>query len=630
MKNQTITDRKPDTGQSASNTTGQSPALTTEIAANTKIGLFERLLTVWVVLFIAAGLVLGHFFPEVFLIVDKLEVRHINAPVTVMIWLMIIPVLLRVDLSALPGLALHWPSAAITLIATWLIKPFAMALLAWAFIGHWLTPWLPATEILSTMVGMIILGALPCMAMVLGWSALARGELRFAAASVALNAMIAIFAFVPLTGLLLWLTAALGLTSAAVPLPALLIGSILYFLGPLTVAVLLRLLISYLDPKGGALKGVLSVMRPLGLLALFVMVMLVSGVQSNELIRQPQILALLAVPLLVQIFLVFGIAYLLNRWVGAPHGISGPSALIATSHFFVFALGITTLLFGLKSGANLVILVWLLIEMPMMLLLVALVSGSSGWFKPSKTTETSAASKPPSVPDKASEPSLPLPKAREPAKDTRALAQTRRKQEPAAFEHEPVDSANWVAGEVVADRQATLNAPISGLIRSCLVRAGDQVETDDELMRIAFADGAATVSLRAPWPAVVRHVHVPVEGSSVETGQPLVELIATDGFMLRFAVPESDAEALRPGDKVQVRFKRRQSDDVELKILRAWPELDRNTRTRSFDARLPDDLNAYVGLGALVRIATEETDTKQNSAPPQLERPPMPRARRRL
>jgi ACR3 family arsenite transporter len=599
------------------------------------ISLPERLLTLWAALAIIAGVALGHRFPELFLIADQLEIRQINLPVAVLLWLTIIPMLLRLDFGALPGVARHWPGSVITLLTSWIVKPLTMALLTWAFIGHWLTPWLPAAQIESYMAGMLILAAIPCLALVLAWSHLAQGEARFTAGCNALNAMIAVLVFAPMVGLLLWLTGALGLSAAAVPWRPLIVASALYLLAPLTIAASLRLLLVSLDKDGGLLRGALNILRPIGLLALLLTLVLLAGSQSNQILVAPLSIGLLAIPMLIQVPLVFAIAYLLNRWVGTPHAIAGPSALIGSSHFLALALGTTIVLFGLTSGAALTVVVWLLLEVPVLLLLVAVIRGTSGWFaqakKPATRTEAEAEARG-KAPKNRREESRSMSSALSPSpsqslspspslspgqtQPTTLPSAPETAAEPARTARDAVDSASWVPGEVVADRLATLNAPIAGRILTCDVRAGDCVTPEQVLMQISFANGAATVALNAPWQSVVRHVHVPVEGSTVETGQPLVELIAVDGFVLRFAVPEADADTLRPGDRVKVHFNRRTLTEVELEILRAWPEIDPETRTRFFDARLPGDLNAYIGLGAAVRIAGPEKSAQLDA--PQL------------
>jgi arsenite transporter len=286
-------------------------------AAGADMGLFERWLTLWVFLCIVAGIALGQFFPGAFQTIGELEVAQINLPVAVLIWLMIIPMLLKVDLTALSGVTEHWRGSVVTLVVNWAIKPFTMALLAWLFIGWWFAPYLPAGQIDSYIAGMIILGAAPCTAMVFVWSNLSRGEPHFTLAQVALNDLIMVFAFGPIVALLL------GLTAIVVPWETLLLSVLIYIVVPLIIATLWRRLLLRADPQGGALARVLDRLHPISLLALLATLVLLFGFQGEQITQQPLIIGLLAVPLLVQSALIFVIAYLANRWVRSPHCIAG-------------------------------------------------------------------------------------------------------------------------------------------------------------------------------------------------------------------------------------------------------------------------------------------------------------------
>jgi arsenite transporter len=344
-------------------------------AAGADMGLFERWLTLWVFLCIFAGIALGQFFPGAFQTIGALEVAQINLPVAVLIWLMIIPMLIKVDLTALSGVTQHWRGSVVTLVVNWAIKPFTMALLAWLFIGWWFAPYLPAGQIDSYIAGMIILGAAPCTAMVFVWSNLSRGEPHFTLAQVALNDLIMVFAFGPIVALLL------GLTAIAVPWETLLLSVLIYIVVPLTIATVWRRLLLRADPRGGALARVLDRLHPLSLLALLATLVLLFGFQGEQITQQPLIIGLLAVPLLVQSALIFVIAYLANRWVRSPHCIAGPSSMIGTSNFFELAVATAIALFGFESGAALATVVGVLIEVPVMLLLVRVVLGTRAWYE---------------------------------------------------------------------------------------------------------------------------------------------------------------------------------------------------------------------------------------------------------
>lgn len=349
--------------------------ITAKRTSGAPIGVFERYLTLWVFACILVGIALGHLAPAVFEATAALEVAQINLPVALLIWLMIIPMLLKVDLSALGGVRQHWRAAVVTLVVNWAVKPFTMALMAWLFVEWLFRPYLPAVQIDYYAAGMIILGAAPCTAMVFVWSNLSRGEPNFTLTQVALNDVIMIFAFGPIVGLLL------GLTAIVVPWATLFLSVLLYIVVPLAIATLWRALLLRADPDGGALARVLAILHPVSLLALLATLVLLFGFQGEQIINQPGVIGLLAVPLLIQTFLIFIIAYLLNRWVRSPHAIAGPSALIGTSNFFELAVATAIALFGFESGAALATVVGVLIEVPVMLLLVRIVKRTQGWYE---------------------------------------------------------------------------------------------------------------------------------------------------------------------------------------------------------------------------------------------------------
>jgi arsenite transporter len=343
-------------------------------AAPVGIGFFEKYLTVWVALCILAGIALGHLLPGVFGIVAAAEIAQVNLPVAVLIWLMIVPMLLKVDFASLASVGNYWRGISVTLLVNWAVKPFSMALLGWVFIGWLFRPLLPAEQIDSYIAGLIILAAAPCTAMVFVWSNLTRGEPNFTLSQVALNDMIMIVAFAPIVGLLL------GLSAITVPWETLLLSVVLYIVLPVIVAQFLR---RRLLATGGQarLDGFLAWLQPLSLLALLVTLVLLFGFQGEQIIAQPLVIALLAVPIFIQVYFNSGLAYLLNRMSGEQHCVAGPSALIGASNFFELAVAAAIVLFGLNSGAALATVVGVLVEVPVMLSVVWIVNRSKGWYE---------------------------------------------------------------------------------------------------------------------------------------------------------------------------------------------------------------------------------------------------------
>jgi len=340
-----------------------------------EMGVFERYLTIWVGLCIVVGIGLGYLFPAVFETVGQLEVAHINLPVAVLVWLMIIPMLLKIDLRALKGVKQHWRGVSVTLFINWGVKPFSMALLAWLFIAVLFRAYLPEEQIESYIAGLILLAAAPCTAMVFVWSHLMRGEPHFTLSQVALNDVIMVFAFAPLVGLLL------GLSAITVPWDTLLLSVLLYIAVPLVIAAFWRR--TTLKRQRGAqhLEKLILRLQPISLLALLATLVLLFGFQGEQIIAKPMIIALLAVPILIQVFLNAGLAYWLNRKVGSPHCVAGPSALIGASNFFELAVATAIALFGFQSGAALATVVGVLIEVPVMLLAVRVVNRSRAWYE---------------------------------------------------------------------------------------------------------------------------------------------------------------------------------------------------------------------------------------------------------
>lgn len=349
--------------------------VTAKRASGASLGMFERYLTVWVFLCIFAGIGLGQLMPTFFHTVGGMEMAHVNLPVAILIWLMIIPMLLKIDLKEIKGVRQHWRGVAVTLFVNWGVKPFSMALLAWLFIGHLFRPYLPAEQIDSYIAGLIILAAAPCTAMVFVWSHLTRGEPHFTLSQVALNDVIMIFAFAPVVGLLL------GLSSITVPWATLFLSVLLYIVAPLIVASLWRRWLLNHEHGYLRLQRVLNRMQPVSLLALLATLVLLFGFQGEQIISQPLVIALIAVPILIQVFFNSGLAYLLNRAVRSPHCVAGPSALIGASNFFELAVATAIVLFGFQSGAALATVVGVLIEVPVMLGAVSVVNRTRAWYE---------------------------------------------------------------------------------------------------------------------------------------------------------------------------------------------------------------------------------------------------------
>jgi arsenite transporter len=335
---------------------------------------FERYLTLWVALCIVAGIALGHLLPGVFHVIGAAEIAQVNLPVAVLIWLMIIPMLLRIDFGALGTVKEHWRGVGVTLFVNWAVKPFSMAALGWLFIGYLFRPYLPADQIDSYIAGLIILAAAPCTAMVFVWSNLSEGEPHFTLSQVALNDLIMVFAFAPIVGLLL------GLSAITVPWQTLLISVGLYIVVPVIIAQVVRTRVMANGGQGG-LDRLLAALQPVSLVALLTTLVLLFGFQGEQIIAQPLIIALLAVPILIQVYFNAGIAYLLNRATGEAHCVAAPSALIGASNFFELAVAAAISLFGFHSGAALATVVGVLIEVPVMLSVVRIVNASKGWYE---------------------------------------------------------------------------------------------------------------------------------------------------------------------------------------------------------------------------------------------------------
>ncbi len=338
------------------------------------MNLFERYLTLWVALCIVAGVGLGQLMPNVFQAIGRAEIAKVNLPVAVLVWLMIVPMLTKIDFAALGQVREHWRGIGVTLFINWAVKPFSMAALGWLFVGVLFRPYLPAEQIESYIAGLILLAAASCTAMVFVWSNLTQGEPHFTLTQVALNDTIMVFAFAPIVGLLL------GLSAIVVPWDTLMLSVALYIVVPVIAAQALR---HRLLASGGAatLGRALARMQPLSLLALLATLVLLFGFQGEQIIAQPLVIALIAVPIVIQVYFNAGLAYWLNRLAGEQHCVAGPSALIGASNFFELAVAAAISLFGFHSGAALATVVGVLIEVPVMLTVVRIVNASKGWYE---------------------------------------------------------------------------------------------------------------------------------------------------------------------------------------------------------------------------------------------------------
>jgi len=337
------------------------------------MSIFERYLTLWVFLCIIVGVVLGQAIPAPFHWLGTLEVAKVNIPVGLLIWVMIIPMLLRIDFGALHEVKKHWRGIGVTLFINWAVKPFSMALLGWLFIRHLFAPYLPAEQLDSYIAGLILLAAAPCTAMVFVWSRLVNGEPLFTLSQVALNDAIMVFAFAPLVALLL------GMSAIIVPWDTLLVSVLLYIVLPVFIAQIWR---KWLLSRGEqALQTTLEKLGPISISALLLTLVLLFAFQGKAIVEQPLIILMLAVPITIQVYFTSGLAYWLNRRVGEAHCVAGPSALIGASNFFELAVAAAISLFGFESGAALATVVGVLIEVPVMLSVVYLVKRSQGWYQ---------------------------------------------------------------------------------------------------------------------------------------------------------------------------------------------------------------------------------------------------------
>lgn len=343
-------------------------------AARPAMSTFERYLSLWALLCILAGIALGAAVPGVFEAIAAAEIARVNLPVAVLIWLMIVPMLLKIDFGELRSVRQHWKGVGVTLFVNWAVKPFSMAALGAFFIGWLFVPLLPAAEISSYIAGLIILAAAPCTAMVFVWSNLCEGEPNYTLSQVALNDLIMVFAFAPIVGLLL------GVASITVPWDTLLLSVVLYIVIPVAIAQLVR---ARLFAGGGqaALDRALRMLGPISLVSLLTTLVLLFGFQGEQILVRPLVILLLAVPILIQVYFNAGLAYWLSRQFGVAWCVAAPAALIGASNFFELAVAAAISLFGIESGAALATVVGVLVEVPVMLSVVAIVKRTRGWYE---------------------------------------------------------------------------------------------------------------------------------------------------------------------------------------------------------------------------------------------------------
>jgi arsenite transporter len=346
---------------------------TGRIAARAPMSVFERYLSAWVFLCIVAGIAAGQMAPGVFHAIGRMEVAQVNLPVGLLIWVMIIPMLVKVDFGALHEVRQHVRGIGVTLFVNWLVKPFSMAFLGWLFVRHLFAPMLPASQLDSYVAGLILLAAAPCTAMVFVWSKLSDGDPLFTLSQVALNDTIMVFAFAPMVGLLL------GISAITVPWATLVTSVVLYIVIPVLLAQVWRKVL--LSKGQAAFNAAMAKIGPWSITALLATLVLLFAFQGEAIIQQPLVIALLAVPILIQVFFNSALAYWLNRLAGEKHNVACPSALIGASNFFELAVAAAISLFGFKSGAALATVVGVLIEVPVMLLVVKVVNASKGWYE---------------------------------------------------------------------------------------------------------------------------------------------------------------------------------------------------------------------------------------------------------
>ena len=336
------------------------------------MGFFERYLSLWVALCIVVGVIAGSLAPDVFAAIASLEVAHVNLVVAVLIWLMIYPMMIQVDFGAMKDVGKRPKGLALTLVINWLVKPFTMALLGWLFFKGIFADWVDPQTASEYIAGMIILGVAPCTAMVFVWSHLTKGDANYTLVQVSVNDLIMIFAFAPLAGLLL------GVSDITVPWDTLLLSVVLYVVLPLVAGVITRKVVSQRGEN--ALPTLVDKLKPLSMIGLLATLVLLFSFQATTILEKPQSIVLIAIPLLLQTYGIFAIAYFLAKRMGLPHNVAAPACMIGTSNFFELAVAVAISLFGLHSGAALATVVGVLVEVPVMLSLVWFANRTRHWF----------------------------------------------------------------------------------------------------------------------------------------------------------------------------------------------------------------------------------------------------------
>ncbi len=341
--------------------------------AGSPIRFFERYLTVWVMLCIVTGIVLGQLFPAAFQALGRMAYAQVNLPVGLLIWVMIVPMLMKIDFNSIHEVKGQKAGIAITLFVNWAIKPFTMAALGWLFIRHVFAPWLPAEQLDSYIAGLILLGAAPCTAMVFVWSNQCRGNANFTISQVALNDLVMVFAFAPIVALLL------GVSAIPVPWDTLLLSVVMYIVMPLAIAQGLRK--HFLRGGENTFNRAVDRIGPFSIMALLATLILLFAFQGEAIVKEPLIIALLAVPIFLQGLLIAGLGYWLCRKFQVQHDVAGPATMIGASNFFELAVAVAIVLYGFDSGAALATVVGVLIEVPVMLWLVKMVNSTRDWYE---------------------------------------------------------------------------------------------------------------------------------------------------------------------------------------------------------------------------------------------------------
>lgn len=336
------------------------------------MGFFERYLSVWVGLCIISGVAVGSLFPDFFALVASLEYAHVNLVIAVLIWLMIYPMMIQIDFSSIKDVGKKPKGLVLTLVVNWLIKPFTMALLGWLFFKGIFADWVDPQTATEYIAGMILLGVAPCTAMVFVWSHLTKGDANYTLVQVSINDLIMIILFAPITAMLL------GVTDITVPWNTLILSVVLYVVLPLIAGVITR---KKMEKKGEqAVTAIIERFKPFSVLGLLITIVLLFGFQAETILAQPQDIVLIAIPLLIQTYGIFAIAYFAAKKMKLPHNVAAPACMIGTSNFFELAVAVAISLFGLHSGAALATVVGVLVEVPVMLSLVWFANRTRHWF----------------------------------------------------------------------------------------------------------------------------------------------------------------------------------------------------------------------------------------------------------